>query len=286
MGIRRAVLRFLARRWPSVKGVASYKATDDRATYHRKYFWDRYSQVLRSTRDVDIVGKRVLEIGCGQGAVSYFHHRNFAPFVVGIDLNREAMAAGIELAVDPDGGGPRFAEADAHHMPFADGSFDLVIADNTFEHFAEPERVMAEAFRMLAPGGVLYVPAFSSIRSKYGAHMKTHVKVPWCNLLFSQRVVVQVLADLAKDNPKIAEDYPAVLADPLPKMIRGVRRHGDLNDITYHEFRRMAARAGFRVERFTIRHSGLIGRIVTRLRLPVLCDVFSYQAEALLRKPK
>ncbi len=47
--------------------------------------------------------------------------------------------------------------ADAHHLPFADGSFDAVVSFNTFEHLSDPERAAAEIFRVLKPGGRLVV---------------------------------------------------------------------------------------------------------------------------------
>lgn len=45
--------------------------------------------------------------------------------------------------------------ADAHHLPFADSSFDAVISFNTFEHLADPTRAAGEVFRVLKPGGKL-----------------------------------------------------------------------------------------------------------------------------------
>jgi SAM-dependent methyltransferase len=47
--------------------------------------------------------------------------------------------------------------ADAHQLPFADASFDAVVSFNTFEHFYDPERVAAEVFRVLKPGGRVVV---------------------------------------------------------------------------------------------------------------------------------
>jgi SAM-dependent methyltransferase len=47
--------------------------------------------------------------------------------------------------------------ADAHHLPFADASFDAVVSFNTFEHLAEPDRAAAEIFRVLKPGGRVVV---------------------------------------------------------------------------------------------------------------------------------
>lgn len=40
-------------------------------------------------------------------------------------------------------------------LPFADGSFDLIVSDNTFEHVARPEAVAHELMRVLRPGGFI-----------------------------------------------------------------------------------------------------------------------------------
>lgn len=43
--------------------------------------------------------------------------------------------------------------ADAMHLPFCDGSFNLVTANMVLEHLEDPDRVFAEVARVLAPGG-------------------------------------------------------------------------------------------------------------------------------------
>lgn len=48
------------------------------------------------------------------------------------------------------------AIADAHDIPFADGSFDLVVAVAVLEHVADPQRCLAEIARVLTPGGHVY----------------------------------------------------------------------------------------------------------------------------------
>lgn len=45
---------------------------------------------------------------------------------------------------------------DAHTIPFADGSFDCVIAQAVLEHVADPQRVADEVFRVLKPAGYVY----------------------------------------------------------------------------------------------------------------------------------
>lgn len=46
---------------------------------------------------------------------------------------------------------------DAHHLPFEDNSFDAVVVMNAFEHYHDPNRVAAEIYRVLKPGGRLHV---------------------------------------------------------------------------------------------------------------------------------
>jgi SAM-dependent methyltransferase len=48
-----------------------------------------------------------------------------------------------------------FQEADGRDLPFSDGEFDVVVFDSTLCHVPEPERALAEAARVLRPGGQL-----------------------------------------------------------------------------------------------------------------------------------
>jgi hypothetical protein len=47
--------------------------------------------------------------------------------------------------------------ADAHHLPFADASFEGVVSLNAFEHYHDPTQAAAEFWRVLKPGGWIYV---------------------------------------------------------------------------------------------------------------------------------
>lgn len=91
--------------------------------------------------------KRVLDLGCRSGALT--RHFLEGNEVVGLDVDRAALAKAEALGIEP-------VEANVEEpLPFADGSFDAVVAGELLEHLQLPEALLAEARRVLRPGGVL-----------------------------------------------------------------------------------------------------------------------------------
>jgi ubiquinone/menaquinone biosynthesis C-methylase UbiE len=60
-------------------------------------------------------------------------------------------------------------KADAHHLPFGESSFDIVLALDALEHFSDDRRVLAEIYRVLRQNGTLIVssPAFNLLWSQH-----------------------------------------------------------------------------------------------------------------------
>jgi len=101
-------------------------------------------------------GARVLDVGCGTGAVT----RALAELpnvgqVVGVDPSPSFLEKARQLAAGRSN--LAFELADGRELPFEADSFDLTLFHTTLCHVPSPERALAEAFRVLRPGGWLAV---------------------------------------------------------------------------------------------------------------------------------
>jgi ubiquinone/menaquinone biosynthesis C-methylase UbiE len=101
-------------------------------------------------------GARVLELGCGTGAVvrSLAERREVAE-AFGVDPSPVFIARARELAGDRDGFA--FEVADGRDLPFEDGTFDAVVCHTSLCHIPRPEEALAEAARVTARDGRLAV---------------------------------------------------------------------------------------------------------------------------------
>ncbi len=91
---------------------------------------------------------RVLEVGAGEGQVARAIAEAGAGFVVGTDITAAQVVEAVRR-----GGGPRYARSAAAALPFADGSFDAVVACLVFEHIDDVDGAIAEVARVLEPSG-------------------------------------------------------------------------------------------------------------------------------------
>jgi SAM-dependent methyltransferase len=123
-------------------------------------------------------GKRVLDLGCRYGALTRAYLDGNE--VVGVDVDRDALSEAAKLGIET-----RCADVE-EPLPFDDASFDVVVAGELIEHLREPERLVAEARRVLRPGGTLVasVPNFFRLRNRLAMllgrpldHDPTHLHV-------------------------------------------------------------------------------------------------------------
>ncbi len=103
-------------------------------------------------------GVTLLDLGCGAGRHAA-EARRLGATVVALDMSApDLKEARDRLAeVDPDGTRSVAVQGDALRLPFADGTFDRIIAAEVMEHIPDDAGAMAELARVLRPGGIAAV---------------------------------------------------------------------------------------------------------------------------------
>jgi SAM-dependent methyltransferase len=117
----------------------------------------------RTATQVDLSGKRVLEVGCGHGGGASYLMRTLHPAsYTGLDLNPAGIAFCGKRHNLP---GLEFVQGDAENLPFPDQSFDAVINIESSHCYPRFPRFLAEVARVLRPGGhFLYADLYRHAR--------------------------------------------------------------------------------------------------------------------------
>ena len=118
-------------------------------------------ELRRVVRAVPVAaGSRVLDVPCGDGFYTAALARRMYPFgkVTAADLSDAYLdAARATVATRADLAAVKFVKADAYHLPFDDGAFDLVWCARSFISLDDPVAALREMRRVLRPGGTVAV---------------------------------------------------------------------------------------------------------------------------------
>jgi ubiquinone/menaquinone biosynthesis C-methylase UbiE len=118
---------------------------------HRAYFEDLWA--LMGTR---AHGARYLELGCGRGTTSMYLAAR-GQDVTMLDLAPQALKLAQANFRQVGIKAPRMVLADARQTNLPGASFDCVCNIGLLEHFEDPRPVIAEALRLLSPGGLAFM---------------------------------------------------------------------------------------------------------------------------------
>jgi 2-polyprenyl-6-hydroxyphenyl methylase/3-demethylubiquinone-9 3-methyltransferase len=131
--------------WDS--GCLLYTITDERCDYIE-------SCIVRVLGKHALCQQQVLEIGCGGGLISEALVRRGA-LVVGLDPSAEALEIARDHARQSAMGEQLyFMQGYAECLPFADGSFSVIVCLDVLEHVRDLRATVQEIARVLAPGGI------------------------------------------------------------------------------------------------------------------------------------
>lgn len=137
-----------------------------------KSFWQRFAKLYRPFMEKgngklydDICariapqlhkGMNVLELACGSGQISFrladkvklWEATDFSPNMIA-EAKKQFVPANLYFDLQ-----------DATKLPYADECFDAVVIANALHIMPEPDKAMAEIYRVLKPDGLLFAPTF------------------------------------------------------------------------------------------------------------------------------
>jgi len=118
-----------------------------------------------------------LELGCGDGTVCQtlaLEGRR----ATGIDIDGDTFIHRTRAS------SASLVKMDVAALEFRDASFDCIFCFSSFEHFADPASALAEAIRVLRPGGLLYLSLGPIYNSPRGLHSRQKLAIPYRQHLF------------------------------------------------------------------------------------------------------
>lgn len=148
--------------------------------------------------DGQIAGKRVIDFGCGLGYQAVAYALAGADSVVGVEID----AALARQSLDRVNQRGLASKVIIERTLTDEIKGDILVSQNSFEHFLEPAQTLAQMKRSLAPGGRIYITFGPAWYSPTGAHMGFFCKLPWVQLLFPERAVLEARSRYRFDGAK------------------------------------------------------------------------------------
>ncbi|GFG76033.1 phthiotriol/phenolphthiotriol dimycocerosates methyltransferase [Mycobacterium botniense] len=170
----------------------------------------------RVANQVDLSGKRVLEVSCGHGGGASYLVRTMRPAsYTGLDLNPAGVAFCRKTHVLP---GLDFVQGNAEDLPFADQSMDAVINVEASHCYPRFDRFLAEVARVLRPGGhFLYTDLRPRLRiAEWEAAL---AKAP-LRMVSQAEINAEVLRALMRNSERLL----TLVSQRLPPILHGVGR--------------------------------------------------------------
>lgn len=153
--------RFEAQKQWNARACGELEGDKNTVEYFLQVEKDRYGQqawALDYFGYEKFAGKKVLEIGVGQGTDLMQFAKGGAE-CYGVDITDNHLAL-TQKNFELRNNKVDLRKADATQLPFPDNYFDCVYSFGVMHHIPEIEKVVAEAYRVLKPGGVMMIALY------------------------------------------------------------------------------------------------------------------------------
>lgn len=208
-----------------------------------------------------VKGRRVLDFGCGVGQQSVALAKELGAIVTGLDTNQGVLVEAKHLAFHHKIANDHCTFVDE----IGDEKYDIIISQDAMEHFPDPAAILKVMKDHLAPGGKALITFSPPWFAPYGHHMHFFCKLPWLNLMFSEKTVMKVRAKYRNDG---ATKYTEV--------------ESGLNKMTLAKFERLVSDSGLTVSRQNYRGVKDLNFLT---RIPVIRELMTNRVTCVLSHP-
>jgi len=170
-----------------------------------------------------LAGKTVADFGCGKGNEAIDMVRRGAKRVIGIDI-REHFLDDARRSAEAAGVSDRCMFATTIREPV-----EIITSIDSFEHFAEPEKILGLMASLLGPAGEVFFSFGPTWYHPLGGHLFS--MFPWAHLVMTEKALVRWRGDFRNDG---ARHFSEV--------------EGGLNQMTIRRFERLVDGSPFQME--------------------------------------
>lgn len=159
---------------------------------------DKFKLLFGESFFQSIVGKYVIDFGCGYGRESVIMALNGAKKVVGLDIRDELLEYGNYLAKIYK------VEQKCSFLTTTSEKCDVIISKDSFEHFKDPNLILKKMSLLLNPSGCVYASFGPIWYHPYGGHLFS--VFPWAHLIFTESALIQWRSNFRNDGAKFFND--------------------------------------------------------------------------------
>jgi len=236
--------------------------------------------VKHATTNEMFKDKIVLDIGCGAGGKTVYYASLGVAKIYGLEILEKYRKDAEQFATEKGYMHKfEFVCGDAAATTFEDNMFDTIIMNDAIEHVDNPAETIAECYRILKPGGRLYLN-FPPYYHPTGAHLSDAIGMPWVHCFFNEDTMIKVYKDLVRDLPDGAERIEFRISTNE----KGREYFSYINKMTIKRFKKIMKKSEFKVYDYS---EYPLRRIFTLFaKLPFFKEFFVKMAVAILEKPE
>lgn len=231
------------------------------------YPWDHY---FGFDLKPYLEGKTALDLGCFTGgrSVAWFEMYSLKK-IFGIDIKEEYIQAAHQFAHDR-GATCEFAKSQGESLPYDDESFDAILSYDVFEHVQDVSTTLLECYRVLKPGGRLFV-VFPSYYQPIEHHLTLVTMTPCLHWLFSGETLLRAYCEIIDERGEGAYWYKR-----SHRHLEPWEKGNTINGMTFLKFKKILARHDWRILREVHKPVGAIGRSVRGNLIAMLLSKLFY----------